>query len=81
VEPRSRHEAGVTPAESEYVVNHARRPYPRRQGQDKYQVRDRTGAGEYVQVIYVLDRDRTVYVIHARPLTERERRQLRRKQS
>lgn len=31
-----------------------------------------------IQVIYVVDPDDTLYVIHARPLTDREKRRFRR---
>jgi uncharacterized DUF497 family protein len=73
-------EHGVEPEEAEYVVNHARRPYPERSGKAKYLVRGHNAAGDHLQVIFVLDDDdRTAYVIHARPLTEAERRRFRRR--
>jgi uncharacterized DUF497 family protein len=34
--------------------------------------------GRLLQVVFVLDPDDTVYVIHARPLTEAEKRRIRR---
>jgi hypothetical protein len=34
--------------------------------------------GRYVQVIYVVDEDRTLFVIHARPLSDHEKRRYRR---
>ena len=34
----------------------------------------------FLQVIFVVDPEETVYVIHARPLNEQEKRRLRRKQ-
>jgi uncharacterized DUF497 family protein len=46
-------EHGVTPAEAEYVVAHARPPYPRQHGDDKLIARGQTRAGRYIQVIYV----------------------------
>ena len=73
-------EHGISCEECEYVVRHARRPYPRRIGDDKWQVWGQTAFGEYVQVVYVEDpppRD-TVYVIHARVLEEAEKRLYRR---
>jgi len=33
----------------------------------------------YPQVIYILDEDGTIYIIHARPMTDREKRRYRRK--
>jgi hypothetical protein len=70
---------GVTPGEAEYVVNRARRPFPRRIEDDKRLVWGNTPDGTYLQVIYVLDPDGTVFVIHAMPMTENQRRQLRRR--
>ncbi len=68
---------GVEPREAEAVVREARQPYPRRIGDGKYLVRGQAGGG-YFQVIYIFSPQTVVYVIHARPLTEREKRQLRR---
>jgi hypothetical protein len=34
-----------------------------------------------LQVIFVMDDDETIYVIHARPLTEREKRRHRRREN
>ena len=71
-------EHGVSPAEAEHVVNGARAPYPRYEGEGKYSVRGQTWAGRYLQVIYIFDPEEVVYVIHARPLTDAEKRRLRR---
>jgi uncharacterized DUF497 family protein len=46
-------EHGVTPAEAEYVVDHARPPYPRQHGDDKFIVRGQTREGRFIQVIYL----------------------------
>ena len=69
---------GVSSAEAEQVVHSAARPYPRSIGDDKFAVRGQTRTGRHLQVIYVFDPDDAVFVIHARPLTDREKRQLRR---
>ena len=69
---------GVSREEIEYVVNNATRPYPEPTGDEKWLVRGPTAAGWMVQVIYLLDNDYTAFVIHARPLTEREKRRYRR---
>lgn len=66
---------GVGPKE---VVEEARKPYPRRIGDDKLLVWGRSQQGDLLQVIFVLDEDGSIYVVHARPLTERERRRFRR---
>lgn len=69
----------VAPSEAEEVVRSARPPYPQRHGDGKYIVRGQTEAGAYLQVIYVLDPDGTIFVIHARPLREKEKRVHRRR--
>ena len=72
---------GITPVAAEDVVRSARPPYPQLVGRGKWLVQGPTAAGQLAQVIYVLDPTRTGYVIHARPLTDREKqRYLRRKQ-
>ena len=71
---------GVTPEEAEEVVRGAKRPYPRDIGDDKLLVRGQTEDGRYLQVIFVWDvPDEQAYVIHARPLTRREKHGLRRR--
>jgi uncharacterized DUF497 family protein len=69
----------VSPDEAEYVVNHARSPYPEHRGDGKWAVWGRTWAGEYLQVVYLIDADGTVFVIHARPLEQAEKRRYRRR--
>lgn len=69
---------GVDPDEAEQVIAHARAPYPRSRSDDKYLVWGSGRADRLLQVVFVLDDDATVFVIHARPLTDRERRQFRR---
>ena len=69
---------GVTPDEAEYVVHNARRPYPQRRDADKWLVWGRGYGARFLQVIFVEDEDE-VYIIHARPLTEKEKRRYRRR--
>jgi len=71
-------EHGVDPAEAEMVVRQARSPFPRKIKEDKWLVVGRGRGSRIVQVIYILDPDKTIFIIHARPITERERRRLRR---
>ena len=71
---------GITPKEAEQVVNRARKPFPRSIGDDKWLVWGQTLVGSYLQVIYLEDPDLTVYVIHARPLEEREKHAFRRQE-
>jgi len=77
VEHIARH--GVMPDEAEYVVRTAKNPFPRKIEEDKWLVWGRGRGDRFLQVIYVLDEDRTVYVIHARPLEDREKRRFRRR--
>jgi len=59
--------------EAEFVVDHARRPYPMKVEDEKRLVWGQTRSGRYIGI------DDIVFVIHARPLTPREKRQLRRR--
>jgi uncharacterized protein len=69
---------GVDPDEAESLVRTARSPFPRKIEEDKWLVWGRGHGGRYLQVIFVTDDDQTVYIIHARPLTDLEKRRLRR---
>jgi len=71
---------GVNPVDVEFVVQNAQRPHPIRIEQGKRLVWGQSESGEYLQVIYILDDDYTVFVIHAMPLTEKQKRQHRRRQ-
>ncbi len=74
-------EHGVSPEEAELVVGNARRPYPQAREDGKWRVVGRGHGGRWLQVIFVLDPvdEDTAYVIHARPLTEREKKHERRR--
>jgi hypothetical protein len=69
---------GVLPEEAEFVINHAKRPYPEFVGDGKWRVRGQAFSGRYLQVIFVIEDD-SYYVIHARGLTEKEKHRLRRR--
>jgi uncharacterized protein len=70
---------GVDPEEAEMVVRGVRQPFPQQIGEDKLLLIGRGRGGRYLQVVYILDLDDTVFVIHARPLTEREKKRYRRR--
>lgn len=72
-------EHGVLAQEAAFVVNGAHTPWPEYIGDGKWRVWGQTAAGRYLQVIYVLDPDETVYVIHARDLTDSGKRRYRRR--
>ncbi len=72
---------GVSLEEAECVVEHARRPYPELREENKWRVVGRGRGGRWLQVIFVFDPgdQDTAYVIHARPLTDREKKRERRR--
>ena len=77
IEHIARH--GISPEEAEYVILHARRPYPQAREDDKWRVVGRGHGGRWLQVIFVIDLEDTIFVIHARTLTEREKRRERKR--
>jgi hypothetical protein len=52
----------VKRGEAEYVVKHARAPYPEYVGKKKWKVRGQTRAGRYLQVIFTYLEDERVDV-------------------
>jgi uncharacterized DUF497 family protein len=73
----SRH--GIAPGEAEYLVRHARRPYPEKRENGKFYIAGQLPDGTYAQVVFIIDPSPFVYVIHARPLIEKEKRIYRRR--
>jgi uncharacterized DUF497 family protein len=69
---------GVLPEEAEAVVGLARRPFPRKIDDDKWLAWGRGAGGRLLQVVFLIEEEDSVYVIHARPLTDREKRRYRR---
>jgi hypothetical protein len=67
---------GVTVAECERIVRRGRH---RRAGGGKFRAVGRGDAERWLQVIFALTIDDEVFVIHARPLTEAEKRRERRR--
>lgn len=72
-------EHGITYREVEYLIDHACKPYPNRQGDDRFLVMGRLPDGTYAQALFVFSPPGVVFVIHARPLTDIEKRRLRRR--
>jgi uncharacterized DUF497 family protein len=72
-------EHGVSPEEAEWVVDHASRPYPDARPDGKRFVVGRGYGGRWLQVVYIYDPEDVVYVIHARPLRDHEKRRSRRR--
>ena len=78
LEHATRH--GVNAGEAEAVVRYARPPYPRKAGDGKWLVRGHGIGRRYLQVVFVYDDDQvTAYILHARPLTDKEKRLYRRR--
>ncbi len=69
----------VSPGEAEDVVLGARAPFPLVQGDEKYLVWGPAEGGRLLQIVFVIDSDDSVFVIHARPLTETEKKRYRRR--
>ncbi len=72
---------GILPEEAEHVVRHAARSYPRRIDDQKYLAWGQTESGGYLQVIFLIQDDGEVFVIHARPLTSKEKHRFRRRRT
>jgi uncharacterized DUF497 family protein len=70
---------GVDRGDAETVVRSARQPYPLWRSDDKWLVWGPGRGGRLIQVVFVLDEDGIVYVIHARPLTDGEKHRYRRR--
>ncbi len=70
---------GVSPDAAEEVIRGARAPYPLVQGDERYLVWGSESSGRLLQVVFVIDPDDSIFVIHARPLTDRERKRYRRR--
>ncbi len=64
---------GCSVVEAERVVFNARSPWPRPIGDEKWMVEGRGQGDRMVRVVYVIDAEATVYIIHAMPLTTRRR--------
>lgn len=70
---------GVSLDEAETLVRTALAPYPQRRDEEKWLVRGTGIGGRLLQAVFVEDADSTIYIIHARPLTEGEKRTYRRR--
>jgi uncharacterized protein len=74
VEHIARH--GIARIEAEFVVNRGRAEVI---GSGKFIVRGQTDAGRFIQVVYIFSPKDVIFVIHARPMTDREKRRFRRR--
>jgi uncharacterized DUF497 family protein len=72
-------EHGVDLDEAEGVVRDAEPPWPLFRGDERFLVWGLGRGDQPLQVVFVLDPDDTAYIIHARPLTEKEKRRYRRR--
>jgi len=71
IEHIAEHDISVLEVES--VVRRARPPFPRAIGDGKSLVWGQTADGMYLQVIFILSPADVIYVIHARPMNDREK--------
>ncbi len=69
----------VSRAEAEEVVLGARAPFPLVQAEEKYLVWGPTEEGRLLQVVFVIDPESSIFVIHGRPLTDAEKKRYRRR--
>jgi len=69
----------VEPTEAEEIVLHSRPPFPLEQRDQKYLVWGATDSGRLLQVVFLIDPDDSIFVIHARELTDKEKRRFRRR--
>jgi uncharacterized DUF497 family protein len=72
---------GIDIDQAEDVVLSARKPWPSYEGNGRWLVSGQDQNGLYMQVAYIIDDDGTIYVIHARPLNENEKRRFRRRRT
>jgi len=72
-------EHGVSAADAEFVIRNAKNPFPQAQGNGKFLVWGQNSAGRYLQVIYIFSPDDVTFVVHARPLTDSDKRKFRRR--
>jgi hypothetical protein len=76
LEHATRH--GVGRFEAERLIDGPPRGWPRQVGNGKLMVQGRGQGGRFIQVIYIIDDDGTIFIISAMPLTTRRRRSGRR---
>ena len=70
---------GCVIVEIEAVIENARAPYPMRRDSDKWLVIGAGTGGRMIQAMFLIDNDGTIFVIHARPITDTEKRRERRR--
>ncbi len=69
---------GVSADQAEEVIRDATRPYPLHREDGKWLVWGKTAGGDLLQVVFIIDEDDSVFVIHARPPTKNEKKRYRR---
>jgi len=70
---------GVRVDEIEAMVDSARPPCPEYRGDGKWLVQGRGSGGRFIQVICLVDEGGGIFVVHARPLSDQEKRRDRRR--
>ena len=59
---------GIQAWQAEHVVRNAKPPYPRRHKKGTWIVKGRLPSGQRAQVVFLIDDDELIYVIHAMPI-------------
>lgn len=67
-------EHGVSPLEAEFIIRRARPPFPEAHGDGKFLAAGHGPDGRYLQAIYIFSPRDVIFVIHARPLLDAEKR-------
>ncbi|OGH55615.1 MAG: hypothetical protein A3G34_00905 [Candidatus Lindowbacteria bacterium RIFCSPLOWO2_12_FULL_62_27] len=70
-----KHLRDMTPEEVESIFSNLAMGYPRK-SRGAYVVRGKSNRDRWLQVAYVTDDDGAFFVIHTRPLTDKERRKI-----
>ena len=63
----------VSTVDAEQVIEGTAQPFPLYRGDGKWLVWGRGEGGRLLQVVFIIDGDDAIFVIHARPLTYREK--------
>jgi uncharacterized DUF497 family protein len=72
-------EHGIWPEEAEFAIENAVPPWPARAATKRYRVLGTGPDGKHLHVVFIFSPPGVVFVIHARPMSESEKRQYHRR--